>query len=147
MIETEGGFVFLYCRMYTVKCILVIVYIPPPFFRDFLQTLLVYLLGNPDVPPLLLEDFNGYLNPTPDRHLLFFQGVKGRGTTLSHFVQQVGWMDLWRSHYTPERHFSCLFKSHISLSRIDLCIGKPSVIPFINMLVEAFQTISLYWCR
>lgn len=57
------SYVFLYCRIHILSCILAMVYIPPPFVATMLQQVIFCLFNKPDIPPLLIGDFNGYLCP------------------------------------------------------------------------------------
>lgn len=45
-----GRYVILYCHLFSLKCILAFVYIPPPYSHQVLRVVLEYQLGHPDVP-------------------------------------------------------------------------------------------------
>lgn len=68
LVDSSGCFIFLFCKLYTLTLILAFVYIPPPFSREVLQLLLSYLDDKPDIPTLIMGDFNCYLDPHLDRH-------------------------------------------------------------------------------
>lgn len=103
--------------------LLAFVYIPPPFSRDVLQLLLSYLANKPDVTVLIMGDFNCYLYPRLD----IPPSRGGRGKALSRLLSEVGWMDIWCMCNSDKKQFSCFYKTHGSLSRIDLCVGTPNI--------------------
>lgn len=70
VMDSLGRYVFLYCKVFTVTVIFAFVYIPPPFSREILQLLLSYLVDKPDVPIMIMGDFNSCLDPRMDRHPL-----------------------------------------------------------------------------
>lgn len=80
LVIREGRYVFVPCQLFTMQCIIALVYIPPPFSREVLQILLAYLLDKPDVPLLLMGDFNCYLHPHLDKHPSINTGSSDRGT-------------------------------------------------------------------
>lgn len=89
----SGRFIFIYCKLYTLTLLLAFICIPPPFSRDVLQLLLSYLASKPDIPVLIMGDFNCYLDPRLDRH----PPRGGRGTALSRLLSEVGWADFWHT--------------------------------------------------
>lgn len=50
LIDEEGHYVFLHCKVYWVECILAMVYIPPPFSMAILRELVAFVLAKPDIP-------------------------------------------------------------------------------------------------
>ena len=116
LIDVSGRFVFLYCKLYMLTLILAFVYVPPPFSREVLQLLLLYLANKPDTPVLIMGDFNCYLDPKLDRHPPVSPPRGGRGTALSRLLLEVGWTDIWRIRNPYNRQFSCSSKTHRSLS-------------------------------
>lgn len=67
-VDDEVHFVFIYCRLYTVECIIAMLYIPPPFCLMILFKLVAFTLSKADVPLYIMGDFNGILNYRLDRH-------------------------------------------------------------------------------
>lgn len=103
LVDTEARYIFLHCQLYALRYIIAVVYTPPPFSREVLQTLLVHLLDKPDQPLLLIGDFNGYLHPRLDKFPSSTVGNVDRGTILYKFMQEVGWIDLWQANYPHEK--------------------------------------------
>ena len=90
--------------------------------------LLSYLANKPDIPVLIMGDFNCYLDPKLDRHPPVSPPRGGQGTAPSRLLLEVGWTDIWRSRNPHGKQFSCFSKTHGSLSRIDLCVGTPNLV-------------------
>lgn len=67
VVNDEGWYVILYCPLFSLKCILAFVYIPPPYNHQVLRVVLEYQLSHPDVPLYVLVDFNCYLEPALDK--------------------------------------------------------------------------------
>lgn len=67
VIDVESTYVFLYCRIHAITCILAVMY-APPFSKVVLRELVTFLLNKPDVHFIVVWDFNSYLNPTTDKH-------------------------------------------------------------------------------
>lgn len=112
MIDPRGQYVFLYCRLFTLTVIIAFVYIPPLFSREILRHLLSFLVDKPEVPTIILGDFNGYLDPRLDRHPPVQPPSGGRGTILSRLLVKVGWTDVWRMKHPITKQFSCFFKTY-----------------------------------
>lgn len=68
LIDAEGRYVILLCRIYQLKCIIDARYVPPPFGLEVLRTVLSYQLGSPAVPLIVLGDLNCYMDPALDTH-------------------------------------------------------------------------------
>lgn len=134
LVDGAGRYVFIYCKVYTLTLIIAFIYIPPPFSREVLQLLLMYLAGKPDVPLLIMGDLNCYLDPKLDRHPPVHSPGGGRGTALSRLVTELGWTDFWRIRNPNTKQFSCFSKTHGSLSRIDLSIGTPNLLEYISKI-------------
>lgn len=63
----KGRYIFLRCNVEGLECILANVYIPPPFSAEVPNILAGFLARHPNVPALVLGDFNNYLNPQLDK--------------------------------------------------------------------------------
>ena len=99
VVDALGRYVFLYCKLFTVTMILAFVYIPPPFSREVLQLLLSYLGDKPDIPVMIMGDFNACIDPREDRHPPARMPQGNRGTALSRWMGEVGWLDVWRARF------------------------------------------------
>lgn len=137
LIDPLGCCVFLHCKLFTLTLIIAFVYIPPPFSREILQLLLSYLVDKPEVPILIIGDFNGYLDPRLDRQPPVQPPSGKRGTVLNRLLAEVGWTGVWRLKYPTTKQFSCFSKTHVSISRIDLCVGSSHVLNHVSK-VEYF---------
>lgn len=67
MIDGEGSYI-LQCRLYSLKCFLAFVYIPPPFNNQTLRALLEYQMKYSKIPLDVLGDFNCYTDSALDKH-------------------------------------------------------------------------------
>lgn len=84
-----------------------------------------------------MGDFNGYLDPRMDIHPPAQPPLGSKGNILSLLLQEVGWIDVWRTKYPTTKQFSCFSKTHGSLSRIGLCVGSPQLLAMVTR-VEYF---------
>lgn len=80
-IDSEGHLIIIDCRIGNLTCILACVYIPPPFVATVLRLLTSYLDGRPEVPLLIIGDFNCCSNLALDRHPVSQSSALSRGTT------------------------------------------------------------------
>lgn len=76
LIDAEGRYVILLCRIYQLKCILAALYIQPPFNSEVLRTLLAYWLSSPDIHVIMVGDFNCFMDPALDKYPLLVAGRK-----------------------------------------------------------------------
>lgn len=88
-------FFFVPCRFGSMTCTLACVYILPPFTTAVFRFLIAYLDGRPNVPLLVVGDFNCCLNTALDRHPGPSSSVLSRGS-LARLLQEVGWVDILR---------------------------------------------------
>lgn len=65
-VDTEGRYIFLYCRLYMITCIIAVVYMPPSFSTVVLKELMSFMLAR--CLSLRDGDFNAILNPRLDKH-------------------------------------------------------------------------------
>lgn len=117
----------LLCKVHQLKCILAALFVPPPFNSEALRTLLAFQLDNPDLPLIVVDDLNCYMDPVLDKHPPPVTGRKIAQTTLWKFTEEVGWIDPWRGRNPQQKQFFCFSKTHLSLSRIDLCLYTPQM--------------------
>lgn len=96
LIDVEGRYVILLCRIYQLKSIIAAVYVPPPFSLEVLRILLTHQLGSPDPPFIVLGDLNCYMDPGLDKHPSPVNGRKMARMALRKFTEEVGWIDPWR---------------------------------------------------
>ena len=141
-IDPEGRYVFIHCKMGNLICVIACVYIPPPFTAAVLRLLLSFLDGRPDVPLLVLGDFNCCLDQVADRHPAPRPSALARSTPLARLLQEVGWVDIWRHRNPGGRQFTCFSKTHGCLSRIDLGVGNLSMLPLIADLSHRPRSVS-----
>lgn len=92
----EGRYIFLHCKLFTLTCVLAVVYILPPFSTMVLRELVAFLLDKPRALLFILGDLNGVLNSILDRHPPLPLGPSPRGTPLSRFLAEMSWVDIWR---------------------------------------------------
>lgn len=83
-----------------------------------LQLLLSYLASKPKVPVLIMGNFNCYLDPRKNRHPPISPLKGSRGTALSRLLFELGWTATWCIYNPDTKQFSCISKTHGSLSRI-----------------------------
>lgn len=110
---------FLLCWLYSLKCILAFMYIPPPCNSQPLR--LLFQLRYPEVPLFVMGDFTCYIDPDLNKHPPVTTGI-GTRTALKKLMDEVCWLDPWRAKHPRTKQFSCFSKSYSSLARIDLCL-------------------------
>lgn len=64
--DIEGRYVFLHCRLFTVECMIAVLYIPPPFSLVVLWELMAFTIIKSDIPLYIMRDFNRVLIPVLD---------------------------------------------------------------------------------
>lgn len=67
LIDMEGRYVCLRCRIFNISCILATIDIPP-YMVDTLNKVLLFIMAHPALPLLLMGDFNMYLNQRLDKY-------------------------------------------------------------------------------
>lgn len=92
-IDVDGRYVFLLCRLFTLKCILAFIYVPPPYNNYILRALVEYQVKYPEVPLYAFGDFNGYIDQSLDKHPPVTGGRGVNRTALRKFIEEVGWKD------------------------------------------------------
>lgn len=140
--DTEGRFVILLCRIYTLKYILAFVYIPPPYHHQVLKIVLEYQLCHHDIPIYIMGDFNCVLDPALDKHHPVGTLHDPYHTPLSKLMEEVGWTDPWHDRDPGDKCYFCFTKSRMSLSRIDLSICSATVSRHISEITYAVRSIS-----
>lgn len=97
-IDSDGCFILLHRRIGTLQCVLACIHIPPPFTVTVLQPLISYSDAKPEVPLLIVGDFNCCLNPTLDRHPAPQTSAALKDTPLARLIHEMGWVNVWRLH-------------------------------------------------
>lgn len=115
VVDYEGRYVFLLCRLFQVTCILAAVYVPPLFTATVLRILLSYQLSNSNIPLILVGDVNGVLDPVLDKHPSLTMGLQHTRSPLLKFTEEVGWIDPWCFRNPKQKQFSCFSKTLIPL--------------------------------
>lgn len=129
LVDVEGRYICLLCRIFNVPCILATIYIPPPYSVTTLNEMMPFLLAHPTLPLLLMGDFNMYLDPSLDKYSGSASGGASVSTALARVLRELHLFDIWRTKYPDMRSYSCFSASYASLSRIDLAIGNQSLLP------------------
>lgn len=57
-VDENGWYIFLFCAIESRECVLVIVYIPPPFSTEIMCDLIRFIADKPGVP-VIVADFHG----------------------------------------------------------------------------------------
>lgn len=66
--KSEGRYVFLHCVTENLEYVLANIYIPPPFKLDVLYSLLEFIIDKPELPVIVVGDFNVVIHKKVDRH-------------------------------------------------------------------------------
>lgn len=69
-------FVLLFCKLNGLVCIIASIYIPPPFSTAPLRNLAQFTALHPDVPVLVLGDYNNTLDNSQDKMSLISRVVR-----------------------------------------------------------------------
>lgn len=123
-IDGEGRYIFLHCIIENQECILANIYIPPPFKLEVLYCLLEFVVDRPNIPVIVVGDFNVIINKKMDRFPPGNQGWGPQGKRIGQFLEEAGLLDLWRIRNPVAQQFSCYSGSYSTLSRIDLILGN-----------------------
>lgn len=83
-----------------------------------------FMLGKPDVPLLLLDNFTGYLNPFLDQHAPTSLGPHHKGTKLVIFLKR--WGVLIFGELGTHKSFSSASPRLIHPSLSDVCLRIPT---------------------
>lgn len=97
LIDTEGRYVIILCKIHNLKCILAAIYVPPPFTTEVLRLILTYQLGHPDVPLIILGNLNCYMDPVLNKYPPPMASRTRARMALQKFTEEFGWLDPWRS--------------------------------------------------
>lgn len=141
-LDDEGRYVFLCCKLFSFKCILAFVYVPPPYNNLVLRSLVTFQMKYPETPLYVFGDFNNYTDAVLDKHPPVMGGGGVHRTALGKFIEEVGWRDPWRAKNPGVKQFSCFSKSYASLSRIDLCLCSSAAERHISEVTYALRSVS-----
>lgn len=110
-----------------------------PIFPPYNVEVLHYVFGKmaqwPNLPILVMGDFNNIMNEEEDRYSTKKGKQKMKRTRFAGQLQEMGLIDLWRIRYPLRREYSCCSSTYGSLSRIDLALGNDNFLPW----AEAIQ--------
>lgn len=144
-IDEDGRYVFLLCKLFTFKCILAFVYVPP-VINQILRALVVYQVKHPEVLLYAFGDFNNYTDQLLDKHPPVVGGRGVNQTALQKLIEEVGWKDPWRTKNPGVKQFSCFSKNYSALSRIDLCLCSYVAERYISEVTYALRSVSVIPC-
>lgn len=124
-VDEEGRFICIYCKIYQLHYVFITVYVPPPYNCSVLKRVLPFLTKYPNVPGIILGDYNTIVEPHWDRVNSTAQPPINTLTPFGRMIAELGLMDIWRSKHLGVRQYSCHSSTYNSLSRIDMAIGNP----------------------
>lgn len=104
--------------------------------------MLSYLEGGPDLPLLIVGDFNCWLNPYVDKNPIPQAPNPLQGTPLLRLLNEMGWVDIWRHNNPLDKQFSCFSKTYGTLSRIDLAVGNLAMLPYVSGVMYKLCSVS-----
>lgn len=74
LLDPQGRYILLVCKLFSIEFILGSVYIPPPYNGEVIRQIGEFLIDNPGMPLLIVGDFNSVCDPSRDRYLAGPQG-------------------------------------------------------------------------
>lgn len=113
-VDMEGKFIFLFCKLNGLVCIIASIYIPPPFSITPLRSLAQITALYPNVPVLALGDYNNTLDNSQDRMSLTPRVVRQTAgkTAFASLLLELGLHDVWRERHEKDRCYSCYSATH-----------------------------------
>lgn len=126
LVDDQGRYIFLLCKVAGVSCIIANVYIPPPFTPDCLNILAQFMAQHSNVPLWVMEDFNNVLDRKLDRFSSHSRGDTGPSgpTPFAKRIGELGLKDVWRKKNPGVQSYSCYSASYCCLSRIDMSLSN-----------------------
>ena len=126
VIDDQGRYVFLLCKIMGICCIIANVYIPPPYTPECLVKLSQFIALHSNVPIWVLGDYNNVLDRCLDRfsHRSVRGASTGGMTPFAKLIEELGLRDIWRERNPGVLVYSCYSATYHCLSRIDLCLGN-----------------------
>lgn len=140
LVAPHGQYTFLFGTLDGLQCIIMNVYIPPPFSVEVVKLVANFLAHHPNIPALVVGDFNNYLDKYSKRAQPHTMG-KGQ-TPFAGLLLELGLRDVWRLQHPQVKCYSCHSASHGGLSRIDLGLGNETMLPLISSAQYAARTVS-----
>lgn len=94
-IDEHGRYISLQCSIENKMWVLANSYIPPPFKTEILYKLMEFILDKPDIPVIVVGDFNTVMDRSMDRFSLGSSKGIVPGSQLSQFLGEAGLVDNW----------------------------------------------------
>lgn len=123
-VDQSGRYVIVHAIIRGKHYVLGGVYIPPPFQRNVLDIIMSKIALYPDIPVMLLGDFNATLSHTLDR----LHPHQTHNKTLYQWAQACCLTEVWRWLHPDSKQFSCFSSTTNSLSRIDLAFANTAML-------------------
>lgn len=98
LIDDQGRYIFLLCKLAGVPCIIANIYVPPPFSPDSLNKLAQFMAQHSNVPLLALGDINTVMDKVLDWFPSQSRGgtLLGGPTPFAKLMRELGLRDVWR---------------------------------------------------
>lgn len=135
--DQQGRFLFLHVTVDGLETLLLAFYVPPPFQFTVLREGLAFMSEHPTLPAVWMGDFNMVIDPLLDR-LPPPNTPQNRPsrTRFGRFLSEFALSDTWRLKHPTTPAYSCFTPSQNAMSRIDMIILTPTLIP--NLLSVGF---------
>lgn len=140
--DPAGRYLMLLCSINDRIIFLVNVYIPPPYKDDVLKKVFEKMAQLPDVPTVIIGDFNNVLNEELDRQSNKKSNGRGKVTRWASQIQEMGLSDIWRVRFPVSKEYSCYSSTYGSLSRIDMALGNGHFLPLVKIIQYEARGIS-----
>lgn len=148
-LDPQGWSLFLHATIGGLEILLLAFYIPPSFQFAVLHEGVTFMAQHPKVPAIQMGDFNMIINPSLDKIIPTISASNQPTLTrFGRFLSEFALVDTWRYKYPTSAAFSCFTPSHSAMSRIDLLLVSPALLP--NLLnagfgVRVLSDHSPYW--
>lgn len=142
VVDDEGRYICVHCTIFHLQYVLVVIYVPPPYNCSVLKKVLTFLAKYPNVPSIVMGDFNTTVDPFWDKVQMDTVPQSHSLTPFGRMLGEVGLLDIWRLKHPGIRQYSCHSSTYQTLSRIDLAIGNQLMCQLVSQVTFQTRTVS-----
>lgn len=123
--DPEGRYVFIQAWIDCLPYVILSIYLPPPAALSILYDAASFASKFPSSRIICMGDFNLIHDMSMDRFNLPHTSISSTSKSqLYVFLEEMGWIDLWRFSHPNSLEYTCHTPGRNSLSRIDYICGN-----------------------